>query len=107
MKEYKQEATLYCIKCLDDTLHEVTYVNDILYEVRCEECNKRQSRVSDIQRELYINYFERIFSKPQRVKKEAGDNLPHFLLSLPYRVMSKPFRTYSEIREIHKYKRKI
>jgi len=101
------EATLYCLTCLNDTVHEVTYVDNILYEVRCEECNKKHSRVSDIQKELYLNYLERILSKPKRVKQEARGNLPHFLFSLPYRVMSKPFRAYSEFRDIIKYRRNV
>lgn len=101
------EATLFCIKCMDDTLHEVTYVNKILYEIRCEECNKLHSRGTAIQRELYLNYMERVMSKPKRVKDEAGDNLTHFLVSLPYRMMSKPYRTYKEFKDILQYKRKI
>ncbi|MDR7316674.1 hypothetical protein [Brevibacillus nitrificans] len=107
MKEDKMKASLFCIKCMDDTIHEVTYVDTILYEIRCEVCALSDSRGSDIQRELYLNYMERVFSKPKRFKNEAGDNLPHFLFSLPYRVMSKPFRTYKEIRDMLKYKRKI
>ncbi|GED71933.1 hypothetical protein BRE01_56350 [Brevibacillus reuszeri] len=107
MKEDKMRTTLFCDTCMDDTVHEVTYVDKILYQIRCVECEKSHSRGTEIQRELYLNYMERVFSKPKRFKNEAGKNLPHFLFSLPYRVMSKPFRTYKEIKNMFNYKRKI
>ncbi|UYZ12251.1 hypothetical protein A6764_15670 [Brevibacillus sp. WF146] len=106
MRKKKMEAALYCLSCMNETVHEVTYIDDILYEVRCETCGKTDARTSGIEKELYLNYLHRIMSKPKRVKEEVEGSIPHFLKSLPYRVLSKPFRTYSEFKDLWNFCRK-
>ncbi|UFJ42363.1 hypothetical protein LOK74_07715 [Brevibacillus humidisoli] len=103
MIENKFETELYCIDCLGQSLHTVVYVNDVLYKVTCESCGKEHVIKPDLPKEIYVRYVDRILSKPKRITKEFREDLSHFLSSLPFRLLSKPYRTYNELRGIFRY----
>ncbi len=106
LEETVIETELYCITCLGQAPHTVTYVHDILYMVKCEQCGKESVMEPDLLKEIYSQYVDRIISKPQRITQEFREDLSHFISTMPYRVISKPFRTYKELKAIFRYRKK-
>jgi transcription elongation factor Elf1 len=106
VNETRFDTEFYCTNCLAESPHTVIYVNDILYKVTCKTCGKESIIHPDLPKEIYIRYFDRILSKPKRITKEFRQDMSHFLSSLPYRLLSKSFRTYRELKEIYKYMHK-
>jgi hypothetical protein len=60
----------------------------------------------DITQEIYTEVIERLKSKPVRMTDELRDHLIDFLLSLPMRVTSKPYRIYREAKQLKGYYKK-
>lgn len=94
---------LFCIKCDKETVHEITYVGERLKSIRCSECG----RTTTIDRKELVKYFtidmiDRVISKPHRVTEELRNDLQHCIKTLPARIITKPFRTINEIRELLK-----
>lgn len=88
----EMEAGLYCSQCHDDTLHRVVYFNDKIQSIECEECHRQTSMKIDAKKELYKEVYQRVSTKPSRLKKEYKNDLSKFVLGLPKRVISKPYR---------------
>jgi hypothetical protein len=99
MKETNMVVDLYCIQCLDDTLHKITYINKKISDIECQVCQKKVVIFIDIKRELYQELLQRVQTKPSRITKEYKENLNLFLRTFPTRIVSKPFRLYREAKE--------
>lgn len=97
MKVKKMEAGLYCVNCKDEVNHEVTYINDDIKSIRCTECGRTKELKIDLKKEFYSEIYERISTKPTRMTKEYKEDLSHLLLSLPVRVIRKPYRLLKDV----------
>ncbi|AJD90218.1 hypothetical protein JMA_09010 [Jeotgalibacillus malaysiensis] len=104
MKVNKMEAGLYCTKCKDETNHEITYINNHIKRIRCQECNETMEMNMDLKKDFYKEIYERVSSKPTRITEEYHENLRKLLLSLPYRAIKKPYRI---LKEVHSSRRVI
>jgi len=94
---------LFCHSCDKETAHSVEYVSGILKRIKCEECGYSL----DISREKLLKYYteeviSRFVSKPDRLTEEVRKDLSHFVFSLPFRLLSKPYRVAKELRDILK-----
>lgn len=102
MKVSELEASLYCTRCHDETLHHVKYLNDKIQCIECTNCHRKIEMDLNPLRELYKEVYKRITSKPTRLTQEYKDDLNKFIEGLPKRVLSKPYRFkkyYDETRE--------
>lgn len=101
------EADLYCIHCKEDVPHSITYINDKLTHVGCEICGKSVDVEINPTREFYKEVYKRVSSKPARITEEYKQDLSHFLLSIPKRVISKPYRLMKDLHESRKIIREL
>jgi transcription elongation factor Elf1 len=92
MKESKIESYLRCIHCNDETPHIITYINSEIRSVECENCHHIQEIEMNIMKKFYKEIYNRVSTKPKRITQEYKEDLNHFLLSIPKRVISKPYR---------------
>lgn len=92
MKISEMKADLYCIECNDDTLHNIVYLNSEIKCVECEECNRKVEVKVDLKKEVYKEIYNRVTTKPSRISQEYKKDLSKFLIKLPRRVVSKPYR---------------
>ncbi|GMX66161.1 MULTISPECIES: hypothetical protein [Paenibacillus] len=108
MKETRLETFLYCNDCKQEQDHVISYLNKRISEIECQACHRRLSMQIDLSHELYDELFTRIRTKPARMTEEYRRHVSQFLLTLPARVASKPYRVYREWKEIrgffHKYR---
>lgn len=98
MKVKTMEAGLYCTHCGEETDHEITYINEEIKSVRCEQCNRTKELRVDLSKEFYKEVYERVSTKPTRITKEYQEDLNHFLFTLPVRVVSKPYRLIKDVK---------
>ncbi|MEF9918304.1 MAG: bh protein [Eubacterium sp.] len=91
------EAYLFCMNCDHETEHEIEYEKDQIHKIICKKCGMavqiNQNYINEHYKEDFIT---RVMSKPGRMTKEMEADLNGFLKSLPYRVISKPYRVYKE-----------
>ncbi|KEQ24984.1 hypothetical protein [Paenibacillus tyrfis] len=106
MKETKVNTSLFCVHCKEETAHTIVYLNKRMSSIECDCCGRRIDIKIDISQEIYDEVLERIISKPVRMTEEYRDHLKEFLLSLPKRIVSKPYRVYREAKEIKGYFKK-
>lgn len=99
------EADLFCIHCKDEVPHKIIYINDKISHLECEVCSRVIDMSLDIQKEFYKEVYRRIASKPHRITQEYKDDLSHFLLSIPKRAITKPYRLLKDIKEIREIKK--
>ena len=112
------EVELFCLECRRETVHRVLYRAGELYRVECTECGRRVDiePVFDVEpsepaagerpgerisrAELASQYTDaflrRVLSKPRRMTDEMRADLTAFLLSLPLRILTKPYRLLEE-----------
>jgi hypothetical protein len=97
----KINATLYCIHCEKDTLHEIVYIGNELEKVKCLECGLETSFSKE---QLLLDYsrdlVKRLITKPKRMSDEAFSDLSKFLRTIPTRIVTKPKRMINEIRRL-------
>ncbi|QDP41320.1 bh protein [Radiobacillus deserti] len=98
MKRKYMETELFCIHCEDDTLHLITYLNDVITKVECEDCQNGIELRVNVMEEFYKESYHRIASKPARITNEYREDLSHFLFSLPIRVITKPYRLVQDLK---------
>jgi len=103
LKESKMDASLFCIQCRDETLHVISYINNKIKSVECEECHRIHRIKIDIVKEFYKEVYERISTKPSRITHEYRQNLNKFLLRLPARAISKPYRLIRDLNDTRKF----
>ncbi|SHE79051.1 hypothetical protein SAMN05444392_103158 [Seinonella peptonophila] len=100
MKESQMATELYCIRCLSDTPHNITYLNGQISHIECTRCSRSYDLQIDVKHELYHELLDRVRTKPARITKEYKENLSRFLQKFPRRVVKKPFRLYKEVKEM-------
>jgi hypothetical protein len=103
MDEMKVDTYLFCNHCQDDTLHEITYLNKQISSIECKQCDRLFTTTVDIPYKIYQELYERIKTKPARITEEYRQDLNKFLLTLPTRAVSKPFRIYKDARKMLDY----
>ena len=99
----KMKAELFCLHCIKDTPHVVSYAGTTLKSVKCIQCGSE----IEIRREKLIgnyalDFIERILTKPYRMTAELERDLTKFILSLPIRIITKPYRIAKEVGEVIK-----
>lgn len=97
MEVKTMEAGLYCNHCKEEVNHEITYINEDIKSIRCEQCNKTKHLRVDVNKKFYKEIYDRIFSKPNRITGEYKEDLSHLLISLPVRTISKPYRLLQDV----------
>ena len=102
MKSSTMEAQLYCIHCNNTTPHVITYINEKMKSIECEECHNAIEFKVDIMKELYKEVYDRIATKPSRITEEYKQDLDEFLGKIPIRVISKPYRLIRYLNQSYK-----
>ncbi|MFT9494256.1 hypothetical protein [Anaerosolibacter sp.] len=96
----KMQADLYCGNCETNTLHEVAYLGDKIEKIKCMDC---EAYLEINEKLAYSNYaaemFARIATKPVRMTTEINDDLSRFLYTIPFRVVTKPYRMIKEFKQ--------
>ncbi|MDI3257671.1 MAG: bh protein [Kyrpidia sp.] len=88
---------LFCIQCNRETVHTVTYVHGRLHDIVCAVCGSETRVDKEAVTHPSDGWLHRILTKPERMTREMKEELTGFLLRLPGRVASKPFRLSKEI----------
>ncbi len=101
MQISKMQAELYCINCKEDTLHEVVYIGDNIEKIKCLECEVFLEIDDELVLSTYAkDLFQRISTKPKRMSGEIRRDMSKFLYSIPFRVVTKPYRMIQEFNEV-------
>jgi len=99
------KTTLFCLHCAKETPHTIVYSGQYLRKIRCRKCNIEVQIDKEKILQLYTSdILERILSKPERLTEEVRKDISSFLLSMPFRIVSKPYRIAKEVLEIMKNK---
>lgn len=99
-KSSKVDAYLFCMNCDKETEHEIDYLDGQIHKITCKNCGIDIQINQEYVKEHYKDDFiSRVMSKPKRMTKEMEADLNGFLRSLPYRVITKPYRVYKEFSE--------
>lgn len=97
MTKNRVDAYLFCVNCEQDTLHEIEYKEGQIDKITCRECGIQvQINQEFVNRHFKEEFVKRVLSKPTRMTQEMEADISSFLKSLPYRVISKPYRVYKE-----------
>lgn len=118
MKE-SQETTnvdLLCTPCMMTTSHIITYVHGQLASIECEHCHRKvevheqelshegkgaagfhRISLSGIHKIYTTEFAQRILTKPHRIGEQLQEDLSLFLMTLPLRLVTKPYRLTKEI----------
>lgn len=107
MKISELDATLYCSRCHDETLHRVEYLNEKIHSIECTSCHRKVEMELNPLRELYKEVYKRILSKPTRLTQEYKEDLNKFLEGFPKRVLTKPYRLKKYVNETREALKKI
>jgi len=95
------KTSLTCLRCQKDTLHRVVYQGGMIRAIRCEECGLE---VSFDQTKLLALYGEdlvkRVLTKPRRLTEEYERDLFTFFSSIPFRIVTKPYRMLRELESL-------
>lgn len=99
------KTNLFCLHCEKETPHVITYVGDYVRKISCNTCNTE----IQIDKERILKFYtskvlKRLFTKQERLTEELRKDLSSLLVSLPFRIVSKPYRMAKEIFEIIKEK---
>jgi transcription elongation factor Elf1 len=98
--EYKEmEAILFCIHCNDERDHVITYINGKISRIECTSCHHTVEIKVDLLKEFYQEVYEKIVNKPVKITEEYRKDLSKFLLSLPIRIIKKPYSLYKYIKQ--------
>jgi len=97
----KMKADLYCVNCRKNTLHEVVYLGENIERITCLECEAYLEIDEKLALSTYaMDILKRVSSKPERMSNEIREDLSKFLCSIPFRVVTKPYRMIKEFKEI-------
>ena len=96
----QMETSLTCSWCFSEALTTITYVGDSIAKIECENC----THVFEVPRTVLYSFLisdweKRGFTKPVRLAREIRRDPSHFIVGLPFRVMSKPLRMARELIE--------
>jgi transcription elongation factor Elf1 len=97
----EMDADLFCLHCSIDTIHKVTYKGNYLKSIKCNECGSELEIRKDRLLEFFAaDFIERIMTKPKRMTAELEKDLTKFIMSLPIRIITKPYRVVKEVQDI-------
>ncbi|SKC87845.1 hypothetical protein [Maledivibacter halophilus] len=97
----KMKADLYCVNCRKNTPHEVIYIGEDIEKITCLECKAFLEIDENLVMSTYaMNILKRVSSKPERMSNEIKKDLSKFLCSIPFRVVTKPYRMVKEYKEL-------
>lgn len=110
MRAIERKVQLFCVNCNQNTLHKIVYINDQVAFIECECCHKSLDTKLDIKNAFYHETYQRIYSKPKRLIGELENNPGLFFVTLPFRLLSKPYRMTMGLNQsrnvIKKFKKK-
>ena len=94
------KTSLVCSWCFKEALTNITYIGDCIAKIECENCN----HVFEVSRTVLYSYLisdweKRGLTKPVRLAREIRKDPSHFIIGLPFRVISKPLRMAKELVE--------
>ncbi|MCT2343461.1 bh protein [Niallia taxi] len=93
------DVSLYCSRCQDETLHYVHYLNNKISSTECTNCHRKIDMHLNPKRELYKEIYKRVVSKPTRLTEEYSQDLNKFIVGVPKRALSKPYRLMKYVDE--------
>lgn len=100
MSKNSVDAYLFCMNCDHETEHEIEYRDDQIHKITCKDCDMAvQINQEYINAHYKEDFIARVMSKPGRMTKEMEKDINGFLKSLPFRVISKPYRVYQEYKK--------
>ncbi len=110
------DVDLLCTPCMMTTSHTITYVDGRLASIECENCHRRVEvheqeptqgnqagpashhiTLSGIHQIYSADFAQRILTKPHRIGEQLQEDLSLFLITLPLRLITKPYRLTKEI----------
>jgi ribosomal protein S27E len=100
VKETQKTSEFFCIRCSEDTPHQITYFNTTISHIHCEVCGQSMDVKVDLKHEIYKELKNRLTTKPSRIMKEYQVNRSYFLRKIPRRMLKKPFRLYKEAKDV-------
>ncbi len=105
MKPEVIETNLFCLHCEKETPHVIIYVGDYVHKIKCNLC----STEIQIDKDKIIKFYtskvlKRLLTKQERLTEELRKDMSALLVSLPFRIASKPYRMAKEFFEIIKEK---
>jgi len=96
------EAKLLCNVCEKETIHKITYKNNLIEHIVCDICKNGITLDTDKIKQSYgAEFTKRILTKPARMNEERQQDLKKFLLSMPARIMTKPYRVLKEYKQYY------
>ncbi len=115
MSKTTVSVELFCIQCNNFTEHVVTYREERMESIECQQCGRetviwydkltppstegtKQHVYHHHLHKLYSQEFlNRIMTKPKRMEEELINDLSVFLVTLPLRIITKPVRLLKEV----------
>ncbi len=95
------QCDFYCNGCQQEGPHYLVYSNNVLIHSECLNCGRVVPFSEETLLSLYAkDIVQRILTKPQRLNQELKRDLRHAILSLPVRVITKPYRMVKEVEEV-------
>ncbi|MDD5454917.1 MAG: bh protein [Candidatus Ratteibacteria bacterium] len=105
MKAEIIKTNLYCLHCEKETPHVITYVGGYVHKIECSLCSTELRIDKEKILKFYTsNIIKRLFTKPERLTDELRKDMSSLLTSLPFRIVSKPYRMAKEFFDIIKEK---
>jgi hypothetical protein len=96
------EVKLLCSVCEKETIHTITYKNNLIEHIVCDVCKNGITLDADKIKQSYgAEFAKRILTKPSRMSEEMQQDLRKFLLSMPARIMTKPYRVIKEYKKYY------
>lgn len=92
----RSRAELDCLRCGQQTEHELAYAGRLLVTVRCTRCGHAIER--DLRRRWVGDLGSRVASKPFRMARRLRRHPVAFIASLPLSALAKPLRVLDELR---------
>ena len=95
------KSRLVCSWCFSEADTLVTYIADSIAKIECQNCG----HIFKVSRPTLYSYLvsdweRRSFTKPVRLAREIKNDPSHFIIGLPFRIMSKPLRIARELMEV-------
>jgi len=99
----KVRMDLFCEICNEDTVHVITYAGQKVIKAYCTNCNKEFHTSKDAALAAYTDdVIHRIRTKPKRIRAELKQDPVRSVISMPARLITKPFRIEKEYKDIKK-----
>ncbi len=97
----------YCLKCGDETNHELIYLDKYLKAGRCLICNQQFDNRNFLISIYYQDFVERILLKPLKIYKDlekSPKGVKKFLVFFRYigQIFSEPKKELNNLRQMYK-----